>query len=416
MAELLIVDDDQYIREGLKRLIDWEELNITRLYEAQGGHEALEIIEANRPLIVLTDIRMPKGDGLYLIEQIRLRDWKTFIVVLSGYNDYSYVRKAMKYQVEDYLLKPIDASELAEIISSCAERHQGQYIAEQMQRESFQLLRNNVLLRWAQNRIQPEQLREKLKFLQLSLLMQEQYQVCVIDWRDPQDGELARTEEQFRSFAILNSIEEALAESGRGAAFLNEQRQIVVLFADEDMNADTFRESNEAWIVPLSKQYGEILKTPWFNYFGEVKQLPHHVHESYNEAMALYHRENDKADPSPHLNLISHNPVVRQVERYVQTSYREELSLALLSRRFNANSAYLGRLFKNETGEFFNDYLNRVRLEHAQRLLSDTTLKISDIATEVGFLDPNYFFRKFKQVHGVSPSDYRVAVNGYLEP
>jgi two-component system response regulator YesN len=64
-------------------------------------------------------------------------------------------------------------------------------------------------------------------------------------------------------------------------------------------------------------------------------------------------------------------------------------------------------LFKEETGEYFNDYLNRIRLDQAKKLLQTTLNKASDIAAIVGFLDPNYFYRKFKQVNGLSPSEYR---------
>ncbi|MDQ8736583.1 response regulator [Paenibacillus sp. LHD-38] len=414
MTSLLIVDDDQYIREGLKRLINWKALNITRLSEAEGAYEALELMEAYKAHIVLTDIRMPKGDGLHLIEQIRLRNWNTSIVVLSGYNEYAYVRQAMKHQVEDYLLKPIDASELTEIIASCTERFQGQYIAEQMQRESFQLLKNNILLRWVQNRIQYDQLREKLKFLQLPLLMNERYQICIIDWRDRREGELTRNEEQYRSFAILNSVEEVLQESGRGIAFLNEHRQIIVLFTDEGNDADCFSASNHNWMTDLSKRYGEILKTPWVNYFGKVTCMPRLLHESYSEALGLCNN-NVLLDTDQEIDLISQNPITRQVERYVQKNYSEELSLQLLSLHFNVNNVYLGRLFKKETGQSFNDYLNRIRLNHAKKMLAVTALKASEIATAVGFLDPNYFFRKFKLVHDISPSDYRLSVNNHTE-
>jgi two-component system response regulator YesN len=414
MTSLLIVDDDQYIREGLKRLINWKALNITQLSEAEGAYEALELMEKHKSHIVLTDIRMPKGDGLHLIQQIRLRNWNTFIVVLSGYNEYAYVRQAMKYQVEDYLLKPIDASELTEIIASCTERFHGQYIAEQMQRESFQLLRNNILLRWVQNRIQYEQLREKLKFLQLSLLMYERYQICIIDWRALQEGELLPAEEQFRSFAILNSMEEVLQETGRGIVFLNEHRQIIVLFTDEDNDADFFSASNHSWITDISRRYGELLKTPWVNYFGKVKCLPHQLHESYSEALALCNNE-AMDDAEQATSITSQNPIIRHVERYVQNNYNEELSLQLLSLRFNVNNVYLGRLFKKETEQNFNDYLNHIRLSHAKKMLAATTLKASEIATAVGFLDPNYFFRKFKQMHGISPSDYRLSINNHTD-
>lgn len=408
MTTLLIVDDDQFIREGLKRLINWKALNIDVKLEAEGAYEALELMELHKPHIVLTDIRMPKGNGLHLIEQIRLRKWKTFIVVLSGYNEYAYVRQAMKFQVEDYLLKPIDASELTQIIVSCTERVEGQFIAEQMQRESFQLLKNNILLRWAQNRIQNDQLREKLKFLQLPLLMNENYQICLIDWSNPQEGELSRMEEQFRSFAILNSMEEALHETGRGITFLNEQRQIIVLFADEGTDTEEFNINNQRWMDDIAQRYGQILKTPWNNYFGKVIILPQQLHESYNEALAsCNHVVVD--DAGQDAGILSQNPITRKVESYILKNYSEELSLQLLSMRFNVNNVYLGRLFKEETGQYFNDYLNRIRLGNAKKMLVSTALKASEIANAVGFLDPNYFFRKFKQVHGISPSDYRMS-------
>jgi two-component system response regulator YesN len=408
MTHLLIVDDDQFIREGLKRLIDWDELGITLLDEAEGGYEALEMMERRQPHILLTDIRMPRGDGLELIEQVRLKNWNTFIVVLSGYNDYSYVRQAMKFQVEDYLLKPVDAAELKEIMLTCSERYRSQWIHEQLQRESFQLLRNNILLRWAQNRINQEQLREKLKFLNMSLLRFDMYQTGVISWRNPREGELAPAEEQFRSFAILNIMEELLRETERGIAFINEQRQIVILLIGNGGDPEQFAARNREWMSEIAQQNGAILKASWLFTFGAVQMQPSLVHLSYKEALRL---QNNKDNLSGFVYEASadsvKNPITQQVERYLREHYNEELSLQTLSSRFNVNNVYLGRLFKEETGEYFNDYLNRIRLDQAKKLLQTTLYKASDIAAIVGFLDPNYFYRKFKQVNGLSPSEYR---------
>lgn len=169
-----------------------------------------------------------------------------------------------------------------------------------------------------------------------------------------------------------------------------------------------------SWMTDISKRCGEILKTPWVNYFGKVTCLPRQLHESYSEALALCNNK-EMFDKDQEINPISQNPITRQVERYVQKNYSEELSLQLLSVEFNVNNVYLGRLFKKETGQYFNDYLNRIRLSHAKRMLAATALKASEIATAVGFLDPNYFFRKFKLVHGISPSDYRLSVNNLTE-
>jgi YesN/AraC family two-component response regulator len=101
------------------------------------------------------------------------------------------------------------------------------------------------------------------------------------------------------------------------------------------------------------------------------------------------------------------NPILEQIEHYVQKHYMDELSLQILASLFNVNNVYLGRLFKEETNEYFSDYLTRIRLNKAKELLATTFQKPSDIANQIGFLDANYFFRKFKQTLGLSPMEYR---------
>ncbi len=73
----------------------------------------------------------------------------------------------------------------------------------------------------------------------------------------------------------------------------------------------------------------------------------------------------------------------------------------------NINSAYLGRIFKTETGEFFTDYLNKVRIDKAKELLLNTNLKASDISVKVGFVNNNYFYTIFKKYTGINPGDFR---------
>jgi two-component system response regulator YesN len=297
---------------------------------------------------------------------------------------------------------------LKEIMLTCSERYRSQWIHEQLQRESFQLLRNNILLRWAQNRINHEQLREKLKFLNMSLLRFDMYQTGVISWRNSREGELTPAEEQFRSFAILNIMEELLRETERGVAFINEKRQIVILLFENGNESERFAARNREWMSEIAQQNGALLKASWLFTFGAVQMQPSLVHLSYKEAQRLQNNKDNLSGFAYEASADSvKNPITQQVERYLREHYNEELSLQTLSSRFNVNNVYLGRLFKEETGEYFNDYLNRIRLDQAKKLLLTTLYKASDIASIVGFLDPNYFYRKFKQVNGLSPSDYR---------
>ena len=106
MYRLLIVDDETQIREGLKRMLNWKEYGIEVCAEAGNGEQALALIEQLEPHIVLTDIKMPVMNGLELLFELKKMDLDTKAVVLSGYEDFSLVRKAMKYGAVDYLLKP----------------------------------------------------------------------------------------------------------------------------------------------------------------------------------------------------------------------------------------------------------------------------------------------------------------------
>jgi ABC-type sugar transport system substrate-binding protein/AraC-like DNA-binding protein len=97
---------------------------------------------------------------------------------------------------------------------------------------------------------------------------------------------------------------------------------------------------------------------------------------------------------------------IRQVVEYVDESFRQPLSLKVLSNTFNITSAYLGKLFKEETGVNFTRYLNTLRIEEAKRLLLATGEKANRVALEVGYSDPNYFYNAFRKYTGMYPSEY----------
>lgn len=108
MLNVLIVDDEPFIRQGLSMLIDWEAEGFCITGEASDGKEALRMLEEQPYDLVIADIRMPAMTGLELIEEIRARGIRLdHFVVLSGYNDFEYARRAMRSGCTDYLLKPV---------------------------------------------------------------------------------------------------------------------------------------------------------------------------------------------------------------------------------------------------------------------------------------------------------------------
>ena len=116
--KVLIADDEYTIREGFKRLFDWERHGCSLIGEAENGKDALEKIKALSPDIVIMDISMPVMTGLEVIRQVRQRFPRIAFVIVSGYDDFSYCQEALRLRVEAYLLKPVNFDELQEIVDN----------------------------------------------------------------------------------------------------------------------------------------------------------------------------------------------------------------------------------------------------------------------------------------------------------
>ncbi|WP_199613936.1 response regulator transcription factor [Paenibacillus alkalitolerans] len=118
MKKVLIVDDEPYVLEGLRTLVDWEKNGFVLCGEASDGEDALDLIRSKDPDLVITDIRMPVFDGLTLIrkakEELAVR---SKFVILSGHADFSYAKTAIRYRVKHYLSKPIMSDEVEQVIA-----------------------------------------------------------------------------------------------------------------------------------------------------------------------------------------------------------------------------------------------------------------------------------------------------------
>ncbi|MBR4831909.1 MAG: response regulator [Butyrivibrio sp.] len=113
MYTLVIVDDEQMILVGIADLFPWENIGFNVVGKFTNAREALSYLEENPVDVVMTDIKMPGMDGLSFAEKIKT-DPDRIIVILSSYSDYDYMRRALKVEVTDYLLKPINYGELSE--------------------------------------------------------------------------------------------------------------------------------------------------------------------------------------------------------------------------------------------------------------------------------------------------------------
>ena len=116
LYRIILVDDEEEVRKSIIRKIKWEENGFLVAGDAENGEDALEKIEALEPDLILTDIRMPYMDGLTLAERVRQKYPSMKIVIFSGYDDFEYAKQAIKLNVTEYILKPVNVEELTAIL------------------------------------------------------------------------------------------------------------------------------------------------------------------------------------------------------------------------------------------------------------------------------------------------------------
>lgn len=128
MYKLLLVEDEDLVRNGIKRFVPFDELYIEEIYEAASGDEGLRIFKEVLPDLVLLDINMPRMNGLDFAERIKALKPSVKIAVITGYDYYDYAVKALKIGIDDYVLKPVSRKDVFEVLSKLVNklRNEGQ--------------------------------------------------------------------------------------------------------------------------------------------------------------------------------------------------------------------------------------------------------------------------------------------------
>lgn len=117
MYHVFLADDEPWALMALKNLILWSDYGFAVSGEAEDGQQALERIERTAPDLIISDIRMPGMDGLALLQAVRERNWKAEVLLVSGYADFEYARKALLYGCVGYLVKPVEEKELLKYLN-----------------------------------------------------------------------------------------------------------------------------------------------------------------------------------------------------------------------------------------------------------------------------------------------------------
>jgi len=343
----IVADDERLIRTSLlKQINTFRNGDFVFSGEATDGLEALHIIERSTVDIVFSDVRMPRLDGLELSKQIAEQFPWIKVVLISGYSDFDYVRKALHYGVTDYLLKPIDPEKL-----------------------TYSL--NNVV----------EQLRigeEKELSLLLALIESEE---------EPRRNQWKQYMLKQQPAEIVNEVIAVL--SPRIRQFHNHRRllrRLLSAWSERFMNKNGLSFS-ESYFHKTPDKFNWIDLRDWKKSVGDwIVQLCEELH---HRPPATGHK------------------VVSDVKKIIYARYAENLTLEDLAAATYLNRTYLAGLFKQSTGMTIGQFIQEVRMKQASLLLETTRNRIHEIAETVGYHDLSHFSKTFKQHFGVTPQAYR---------
>lgn len=239
MYDIMIVDDEQIIREGLINAIAWNKYGYNITAQAENGKKALEIAKKVKPHMILTDIYMPVMDGIDFAKKIKEELPETVVIFLSGYDEFTYAQKAIEIGIFRYLTKPISEKELLMVLKE-AEKDLEHHELEQAQinklkqliQESLPLLKERFLLNLVKGELHEKEITDKLEYLGITI--SADHFLCMVLSLDDYFSFIEKKSEDDTNlikFAVQNITEEILSELHETFfTFVEKQNEIGILF------------------------------------------------------------------------------------------------------------------------------------------------------------------------------------------
>lgn len=243
MYRVLLVDDEILVRDAIRENINWDKLDCELVGDCQNGQEAAEFVKANPVDIVLTDICMPYMDGMELSHFLHDNYPDIVIVIFSGFGEFEYAKKAIQYDVSEYLLKPVTAMELTGVLENMKEKvDQRKHEKERLEnltkvsqdyRKNVQVIRSKAmeaLVTCSQN---VQESIYQLKNLGIELEA-SQYRVAVFDfdlYSDMYQIDMEKQQESaLMAFVLFNISDEIVSQENAGIAYQEGNNRVCVLF------------------------------------------------------------------------------------------------------------------------------------------------------------------------------------------
>lgn len=400
MLKILIVDDEQVVRVYLQSIVNWEQYDCQVVTTCENGMEALEVM-AQQPIdLILTDLEMPKMNGLQLIEEIRSRGYQTKVIVLSNHSDYDLSREVMKLGALDYYVKTnVKEADIISMIELVSEQVKKQLLQKhaleeekRLKIDNFKIGRKTFLTTVLTGDVYYNEL-QLSQYVKMYHLFEPRLSLYRLRFQQPIE---------LRQFLYVDAIiAEEFQKYDHDVVHLTQEKILVALY--------------ERTIVEE-----QVLMDHWLRI---VKNIKNYLRAELQASKRLLIDSTDKLTSCTKLfqndvpgdvssviadeELSHYRPEIQSILYYIHEHYDERITLQDLSAFACLNEAYLSRLFKMETKKTINSYINELRIYKAKELLKSPNIMVKEVAQLVGIKDQLYFNRVFKKFCGENPTDYQ---------
>lgn len=415
--KILLVDDEPFALRTLHEMIADAKDSWEIVAAVEDGEEAMAVLQKQEVDLVISDIRMPAVDGLELSKYIGDNFPNVKVMLLTGYKDFKYAQQALRYGVVDYILKPSSFESLFESI-------------EKIENDIMKKKHLNKLMQKRERDIVEKRLDDLLFGMPYPHyddgLMPRFNEMLVFTCSLRDMAAIPEGWEEFKVYAAVKNIaEEWFLTFGKTYAIVQEQHLAVIVFLEnlEQGSLVSYKETLRSFheviqtllkidliigiglpckqLMELHVHYRESIhaledakktKLVSISFYGDLK---HHTEAATGPLEQKYEGKKNRR-------------VIELVLEKMRSRLSEDLSLKLLAEEVYLNPTYLGRIFKEATGESFSSYLIRLRIEKAKQLLMDPALKIYEVCEQIGYSDPAHFTHVFKKALGITPQEYKM--------
>lgn len=426
---IVIVDDEEDIREGLADLVDWPGLGYTVAARLEDGRDAISFIQSHPVDVILTDIKMTFVSGLELAQYVFDRQYGIKIVLISGYKEFAFAQQALQYQVSHYLLKPTRLDDIHRVfgeVKAALDKEQAEKERtlglQSRHEEMLSQLRSQFFAELAAGTLtEREELTRRLQLVQLPVHPQT-HPCCLYAIRlTSAEPRTAGDAAERNAARLLHFIQQSWRQEQDCIQHIPLCAEAdLIRMAAVDLRVDLYpaegpaQSSDASYLTEKIPRHFDLLKGKIHAVLGiearliDMRPYAHLLDltlASRAGAAAGIHpvlspdrdEESDQFDPL----------VIQQAKTYIQDNYNQNLSLEDVAEHVYLSPVYFSRLFKKQTGRNFTEYVTEIRMRRAMDYLRQPQYKVYEIGALVGYRSTKYFFKLFKQYAGCTPTEYR---------